>query len=124
MTHEDFLHEYETALATHRWDEVAPLVHDSCAFVFSEATFHGREEARTAFEAAFSTIQDEEYRLTDVHWVYVSESFATCTYIFSWKGMIAGKFSQGQGRGTSVLTCEDGRWYLTNEHLGPLARNA
>lgn len=111
---------YERALATQDWSAVAPLVHDDACVTFSTGTVHkGKPEVREAFEANFSSIQDEQYAISRAHWVTRTADYAVCLYEFDWSGVIGGQAASGAGRGTSVLVREDGRWQLLVEHLGP-----
>ena len=120
MTPDDLLRAYETALATQDWKQVEPLVHtDVCVTFSSGAHFRGRAEVREAFSANFSLIQDEQYEISNVHWITKDPCHAACTYEFRWAGLIDGRPASGAGRGTSLLKNEGGRWFLLAEHLGP-----
>ena len=119
---EEFLTAYEKALVTQEWEEVAPLIHERCTAVFSEGTYRGKGEVEEAFRRTFNLIQDESYTIGNVQWLDSSEEYAICLYDFAWSGIINGQAASGGGRGTAVLTWEDGRWQLLCEHLGPAAR--
>ena len=122
MTAADLLRAYESALATQDWKEVEPLMHAEACVTFSDGRyFRGRDAVREAFERNFSLIEAERYEIRDVHWIAGDSSHATCTYEYHWSGQIDGKLAQGAGRGTSVLTNDDGTWLVLAEHLGPLA---
>jgi len=119
MRPEDFVRRYEAALASQRWSAVDPLVHDEVCVTFSTGAVHkGKPAARRAFEANFASIEDERYRISNVHWVLKSEDFAVYLFDFQWSGRINGQDAHGSGRGTSVLACIDGDWKLLVEHLG------
>jgi len=118
-TPEDFVACYERALASQQWSAVDPLVHDDVCVTFSTGAVHkGRSSVRAAFEENFAAIEDEQYRMTDVHWVLRSETVAVSLFDFQWSGRIAGREAHGKGRGTSVLICVDREWKLLVEHLG------
>jgi ketosteroid isomerase-like protein len=120
MTPEDFVRRYEAALASQRWTEVDPLVHDEVCVTFSSGAVHkGRVAVRRAFEANFASIEDERYRVSNVHWVMRSERTAVYLFDFEWSGRIQGRPAQGKGRGTSVLARDGEEWKLLVEHLGP-----
>jgi ketosteroid isomerase-like protein len=122
MTAPDALRAYESALATQDWKYVEPLMHADVCVTFSDGShFRGREEVRTAFERNFSLIEDEQYAIRSVHWIANDPCHAVCTYEFQWSGLIGGNPARGEGRGTSVLTNDDGTWLIVAEHLGPLA---
>jgi len=118
---EQFIHQYEKALATQQWENVAPLIHEDCVATFSEGTYKGKAEVEQAFRRTFALIQDETYAISNVHWVQKTETIAVLVYNFSWSGVINGQAASGSGRGTSVLTKQDGEWQLICEHLGPNA---
>ncbi len=119
MTPEDLVRRYEAALASQRWTEVDPLVHDDVCVTFSSGAVHeGRAAVRCAFEANFASIEDERYRVSNVHWVLRSEQAAVYLFDFEWSRRIQGRPAQGKGRGTSVLVRDADSWKLLVEHLG------
>ena len=120
MTATDLLRSYETALGSQDWAAVEPLMHRDVSVTFSDGShFRGKDEVGAAFSRNFQLIQDEEYELYDVRWLTDQPTHAVCTYRFRWSGLIDGKPAAGGGRGTSVLTNEDGRWLVLAEYLGP-----
>jgi ketosteroid isomerase-like protein len=120
VTSEEFIDSYRNALATQRWASVEPLVHADACVTFSTGDVHrGKEAARAAFEANFSAIQNEVYRIFDVHWVVRSPELAVYVFAFGWTGVINGREAAGSGRGTSVLVVDGAGWKLVAEHLGP-----
>jgi ketosteroid isomerase-like protein len=122
MMPEEFIQAYEQALASQDWSQVDPLVHDHACVTFSNGTVHqGKPAVKTAFERNFSSIKDETYAITNVHWVMKGDMTAVYLFEFGWSGIINGKPATGAGRGTSVLINEHGKWQLLTEHLGPKA---
>jgi len=120
MNPEDFVAQYEAALTTQKWEQVDPLIHRECTVTFSNGSCHqGKEKVRDAFQRNFDLIKDEEYSISDLHWIIKDEDFAVFTYSFSWSGKIGGEDASGTGRGTSTLIREGGTWQLVSEHLGP-----
>ena len=120
MNPEEFIRAYEQALATQDWTNVDPLVHEKACVTFSNGTVHtGKLAVRTAFEANFSIIQEEEYVISNVHWVRKGAETAVYLFEFNWSGLIDDKPARGSGRGTSVLIKENDKWLLLVEHLGP-----
>jgi ketosteroid isomerase-like protein len=120
MTPDEFLHRYERALATQQWSAVDPLVHRDACVSFSNGAVHkGKPAVRAAFEANFSAIEDETYRISNVHWVLCGTEVAVYLFDFAWSGRIDGKAARGAGRGTSVLIRDGNDWKLLAEHLGP-----
>lgn len=121
MTPESLLKQYELALSSQSWGRVEPLMHKDVCVTFSNGTFKGISDVRSVFVSNFSSIKDEEYKISNVHWAYKSETEAVCLYQFNWKGIIDGEMCSGAGRGTSVLVFDDQRWQIITEHLGPNA---
>ena len=123
MTAEDFVRAYEMALASQQWSAVEPLLHPDVCVTFSTGAVHkGKPAVRAAFERNFAAIQEESYRISNVHWAICSTSLAVYLFDFAWSGIIAGRAASGGGRGTGVLVRGgDGAWQLVAEHLGPAA---
>jgi ketosteroid isomerase-like protein len=122
MEPENFIRTYERALATQDWSQVEPLVHNDACVTFSNGTVHkGKPQVQKAFESNFSLIKDEQYSISNVHWVMKSPETAVYLFEFNWSGNINEKPASGSGRGTSVLIKEADRWLLLVEHLGPKA---
>ena len=122
MNAEEFIQVYEQALATQDWMNVDPLVNENACFTFSNGTVHkGKPAVRKAFESNFSSIKDEEYSISNVHWVSKGYEMAVYLFEFNWSGLINDKPVSGSGRGTSVLIKENDKWQLLVEHLGPKA---
>ncbi len=120
MTPEDFIRAYEEALASQQWALVEPLVHENACVTFSNGTVHiGKTAVRSAYEANFSAIEDEDYRISNVHWVRRGEDVSVYVFDFAWSGRIDGRDAKGGGRGTSVLIRHGSGWQLLAEHLGP-----
>lgn len=120
MNPEEYIKNYEQALATQDWSQVEPLIHEDACVTFSNGAVHkGRVEVRKAFEKNFSLIKDETYFITNVHWVLRSLETAVYLFDFNWNGIINDQPASGSGRGTSVLIKENDKWKLLVEHLGP-----
>ncbi len=122
MTAEDFVKNYEGALATQRWENVQPLMHKNVCVTFSNGAVHeGRAAVKVAFERNFELIKNELYKVENIRWLLNNESTAVYLFDFSWKGIINGQSIEGSGIGTSVLVQEGGKWVLLTEHLGKKA---
>lgn len=120
MNPEDFIRAYEQALGTQDWIEVEPLVHRDACVTFSSGVVHkGVTQVKAAFEKNFSSIKDEKYSISNVHWVMKNDATAVYLFDFHWSGMINGKPASGAGRGTSVIVRDGSKWKLLVEHLGP-----
>jgi ketosteroid isomerase-like protein len=115
----NFVKSYEEALATQKWDQVAPLIHPNCTVTFSNGSCHqGKSKVGEAFRKNFDLIEDETYSISGLHWIIKSPDFAVFTYTYNWSGIIAGEKASGSGRGTSTIVFEDGFWLVVAEHLG------
>jgi len=120
MKGEEFISQYENALATQNWKIVEPLIHKKCSVTFSNGkNFQGKEQVRGAFQKNFELSKSEAYEISEVKWVTKGESFAVFTFCYSWSGIINGKKASGSGRGTSAIVLKDVGWRLLAEHLGP-----
>ncbi len=120
MTPEEFIKNYEQALANQDWSRVQPLMHVDVCVTFSNGAVHkGMIEVRKAFEKNFSLIKDESYFITNVHWVMKNNQIAVYLFDFNWNGMINDKPASGSGRGSAVIVNENDKWKLLLEHLGP-----
>lgn len=119
MKPEDFIKNYEVALASQNWNNVESLIHENACVTFSNGVVHeGKAKVKIAFEKNFSLIKNEAYRIKNVRWLLKKESTAVYLFDFSWKGIINNKLVQGNGIGTSVLIQEKEKWILLTEHLG------
>ena len=111
---------YARALASQRWSEVDPLVHDGVCATFSDGSRHeGRSAVRAAFERNFAAIQDERYAISNLRWIRRGTDHALYVFDFAWSGVIGGRPASGAGRGTTALVREGDRWLMIAEHLGP-----
>ena len=120
MTVEDFVRAYEAALASQRWAQVEPLVHEDACVTFSNGAVHaGKAAVRKAFEANFAAIENERYAVSNVRWLRRGDDVAVYVFDFAWSGRIGGKDARGAGRGTAVLARRGSEWQLLAEHLGP-----
>jgi ketosteroid isomerase-like protein len=123
MSPEEFLRSYEAALATQSWPAVSALFHEDACVTFSNGlVFTGKQQVQGAFERNFALIEEEQYSISDLHWVKRTDSFAVCIYSYHWSGLIRGEPARGSGRGTCILTNQHGTWLLLAEHLGPGAK--
>lgn len=118
---DDFVSAYEQALATQDWAAVEPLIHDDVCVTFSTGTVHkGKDAVRRAFEQNFAAIEDEDYRISNIHWILRNKDVAIYLFDFHWTGRLNGQTARGSGKGTSVLRASNGQgdWRLLVEHLG------
>ena len=108
---------YEKAANSGNFDKVAPLLSDEAIFWFSDGSYSGIENIRTAFEKTWNMSRDEEYSIRDLKWLYRDVDCAACIYEFVPKETINGKASEFRERGTNILKKSDGEWKVIHEHL-------
>lgn len=122
MTPDQFVEDYEAALATQHWAKIGPLVHEDACVTFSTGAVHrGKQAVGRAFTANFKVIAEERYQISKLHWVRQSAEVAVYLFEFDWSGIIDGKPASGGGTGTGVLIRQGSGWQLLVEHLGPRA---
>jgi hypothetical protein len=46
---EDFIINYEAALATQNWEQESPLIYDDCVATFPEGTYVGKDKLKPPF---------------------------------------------------------------------------
>ena len=119
MNPEQFITAYGMALAGQQWKNIAPLIHENACVTFSTGSVHrGIDAIQQAYERNFSIIKNEQYAMTDVQWLMQNEEVAVYVFVVSWTGIINGEPAQGAGRGTAIITSQNGEWKLLAEHLG------
>ena len=65
MKPQDFIKNYEAALASQNWKNVQPLIHENACVIFSNGKINmGKSAIKTAFETNFSLIKNEAYQIT------------------------------------------------------------
>ncbi|MBC8311540.1 MAG: nuclear transport factor 2 family protein [Candidatus Marinimicrobia bacterium] len=99
---EEFIKKYEVAIATQKWNNISPLIHENASVTFTEDTFHGKPNVKGAFEKTFKLIQDETYLVSNINWIKQNDKLAIFTFNYKWSGIINGQRAEGSGRGTSV----------------------
>jgi len=112
-----FLKSYEQANNSHIWANVEPFIAPDATYWFTEHSYKGIDEIRTAIETTFTKIQDEVYEISNATWPVATGTVAVCTYAFRWQGTVDGQQASGNGRGTNVLEKRNGSWQIVHEHL-------
>lgn len=119
MLPEQFIEAYKAALATQQWANVEALIHKNACVTFSNGAVHnGISAIQAAYERNFALIKNEDYQMSNLHWVLKTETTAVYLFDFSWRGIINGQSASGAGKGTAVIVFEEGQWKLMAEHLG------
>ena len=114
-----FMGEYERANNSHDIERVVPFLAEDATYWFSDGSYQGIEEIRSAIEKTFATILDEVYEVRDLEWPVLTPDVAVCRYRFAWTGVVDGEPRSGQGRGTNAIVRRDGGWRMLHEHLSP-----
>lgn len=112
-----FMGEYERANNCHDIERVVPFIAEDATYWFSDGSYQGIEEIRSAIEETFAKILDEVYEVRDLEWPVLTTDVAVCRYRFSWTGIVDGEPRSGQGRGTNAIVRRDGGWRMLHEHL-------
>ncbi|MCW8375883.1 YybH family protein [Streptomyces justiciae] len=112
-----FMGEYERANNSHDIERVVPFIAEDATYWFSDGSYQGIEEIRSAIEKTFMKILDEVYEVRDLEWPVLTPDVAVCRYRFAWTGVVDGEPRSGQGRGTNVIVRRAGRWRMLHEHL-------
>jgi hypothetical protein len=115
LTH--FLKEYETKTNTHKFSEVKPLIAENAVYWFSDGQHVGLKAIEQAFAGTWKKIKQEEYKIKNVEWLFITETTAVCIYNFTWVGKVSGKLKEGVGKGTNVIVKNGKHWQMLHEHL-------
>lgn len=118
MTARDTLAAYADRINAHDFDQLTDLIAPDATFWFSDGTHRGIAAIRTAFEATWRLMGDDErYWLDQLDWIAEGDTAAACTYRFNWSTTRDGRPVSGSGRGTTILQRVDDRWWIVHEHL-------
>lgn len=112
-----FIGEYERANNSHDIERVVPFIAEDATYWFSDSSYQGIGEIRSAIEKTFAKILGEVYEVRDLEWPVLTADVAVCRYRFAWTGIVDGEPRSGQGRGTNVIVRRDGGWRMLHEHL-------
>ncbi|MEV6501531.1 YybH family protein [Streptomyces prunicolor] len=112
-----FMGEYERANNSHDIERVVPFIAEDATYWFSDGSYRGIGEIRSAIEETFAKILDEVYEVRDLEWPVLTTDVAVCRYRFAWTGVVDGALRSGQGRGTNLIVRQDGGWKMLHEHL-------
>ncbi len=108
---------YIEATNTHDFNNVKELLHPEAVYWFTDRTCTSLEEIGAYFNHAWDLIKEEVYSATNVQWLTVDETSATCIYTYHYEGYYNENFISGSGRATNVFTKVNNEWKLVHEHL-------
>lgn len=119
MTPENFIINYQSALASQDWLVVSPLIMAEASVTFSDGSVHsGKIAIQAAYERNFNAIKSEKYSILNVSWLRKEKDFAVYQFDFEWSGFFHDELVSGSGIGTSVIIRTQEKWMLLTEHLG------
>jgi uncharacterized protein (TIGR02246 family) len=99
-------------------DGTLDLIADDAVYFWSNgAAMFGKDAIAAGLKDNFANIANDTYEISDVKWLVESRDVAACVFRFTWTGEIGGQPAAGQGRGASVLRCENGQWQIVHENL-------
>lgn len=123
MTHIEALTKYIEATNTHDFENVKQILHPNAVYWFSDQTCTSISEIQNYFETSWNTIKEEVYTASDVQWLGVDHTTATCIYKYHYEGYYLGNFVSGSGRATNVFIKDiDQKWKLVHEHLSSMPK--
>ena len=117
MDVKETLQAYINATNTHKFEQVKTLLNENAIFMFSDQTCTNMQDIQRYFEQAWATIKQEIYSISNVEWLYIHDTSATCIYTYHYEGYNQGQFVKGSGRATNVFVKVNGSWQLIHEHL-------
>lgn len=112
--------DYLDALASQNFESAIAFFHDEATVFFREGSYYGKFQIKMILKNTFSIIKDETFDVERLTWNFTTDSFATCTFEYIWKGTIQGKRFTTLGRGSLAWVCIDGTWLIILEHFGPM----
>jgi len=110
--------QYDHAINTHDFEEVARLLHEKAVFSFNGQTFANREQLKMYHDNFWNSVKESKFWHTDVNWIQVDSNTMVSTSTYNYTGYVDGNFTEGKGTSTDVfvknkLTDE---WLLIHEH--------
>ena len=117
MDVKETLQAYIKATNTHDFEQVKQFLNENAIYMFSDETCTNMQDIQRYFERAWTIIVHEVYSISNVQWLYIHDTSATCIYSYHYEGYNQGKFVKGSGRATNLFVKEKGTWRLIHEHL-------
>jgi ketosteroid isomerase-like protein len=120
-----FLHNFEALAEKEDFNLIRDKIHERAYFRFNDGDFRGREAIQAVFEKTWRgdpSVKKARFYLSDIVVLTIDQKTATATYTYNWEGSQGEKQFRIQGRGTRVLTRENGQWQIIHEHLSRLPK--
>ncbi|MGW2346546.1 YybH family protein [Streptomyces sp. NPDC001661] len=92
-----FMRAYESTNNSRDIERLVPFIAEDANYWFSDGSYRGIEEIRSAVEKTFSIILDEVHEVRDMEWPVLTTGVAVCRYRFAWTGVVEGRQHSGQG---------------------------
>jgi ketosteroid isomerase-like protein len=115
-----FLHGFEALAEKEDFNLIRDKIHERAYFRFNDGDFRGRNALQAVFEKTWRgdpSVKKARFYLSDIVVLTLDRNTATATYTYNWEGSQGDKQFRIQGRGTRVLTGENGQWQIIHEHL-------
>ena len=120
-----FLNHFEDVAMKEDFSLIANMIDERAYFRFNDGDFVGRLEIQAVFEKTWRgdpAVKKARFYLSDVVVLTTDRASATATYTYNWEGSQGSQQFKVQGRGTRVLSYEDGKFRIVHEHLSRFPR--
>jgi hypothetical protein len=110
---------YADTINTHCFDALEEnLFHKNACCRFDGNVHRGLAAIRTAFEAAWGRLPDEDYRMTAPNWLFDCDTTAVLTFEFAYSGHDqSGRLKSATGTGMNLFSRSADGWRLVFEGL-------
>lgn len=112
-----FMETYETLANKRNFDFMISLISENAIYWFSDGSYTGLREIRSAFEQTWTNLPNEIYSISNINLLLSEELSAVICYNFTSTSVSNGIESTFKGRGTNILQKFDGSWKIIHEHL-------
>ncbi|MHC0039665.1 YybH family protein [Pseudoneobacillus sp. C159] len=117
---EKALEGYIQATNSHGFPNVAKYLSENAVYWFQDKEYKTTSEIEAYFNNTWNLIKEERYWISNVQWLGISDTMATCLYQYHWEGLHNNKPISGKGNATNVFMKFEHEWKLIHEHLSPL----
>ena len=120
-----FLNHFEDVAMKEDFSLIANMIDERAYFRFNDGDFVGRQAIQAVFEKTWRgdpAVKKARFYLSDVVVLTTDRASATATYTYNWEGSQGSQQFKVQGRGTRVLSYEDGKFRIVHEHLSRFPR--
>ena len=120
-----FLVEFERLAEKEDFSLIREFIDERAYFRFNDGDFVGRAAIQAAFEKTWRadpSVKKARFYLTDIVVLTIDQRTASATYTWNWEGSQGERQFAIRGRGTRVLTVENGKFRIVHEHLSRFPR--